>query len=176
VRVVDEAGRDVAPGEVGEVVARGPNVMQGYWNRAEETEQALWGAWYHTGDVARMDESGYLFIVDRAKDMIISGGENIYSSETENAVYEHPAVLEVAVIGIPDDTWGEVVHAIVVPREGASATEAELIAHCHERIAGYKCPRSVEIRGEPLSKSGANKILKRELRDPHWAGQEKRVY
>jgi len=176
VRVVDEEERDVPPGGVGEVVARGANIMQGYWKRGEETEQALHGGWYHTGDIARMDERGYLFIVDRAKDMIISGGENIYTTETENALYEHPAVLEVAVIGIPDDTWGEAVHAVVVLREGATATEAALIEHCHERIAGYKCPKSVEFRSEPLPKSGANKILKTELREPHWAGREKRVH
>jgi long-chain acyl-CoA synthetase len=175
VRVVDEEERDVAPGGVGEVIARGPNVMKGYWKREKETDEALRGGWYHTGDIARMDACGYLYIVDRAKDVIISGGENIYTTETESALYEHPAVLEVAVIGIPDDTWGEAVHAVVVLRDAASAAEAELIAHCHERIAAYKCPKSVEFRSEPLPKSGANKILKAKLREPYWAGKEKRV-
>jgi long-chain acyl-CoA synthetase len=175
VRVVDEEERDVAPGGVGEVIARGPNIMKGYWKREKETEDVLRGDWYHTGDIARMDAQGYLYIVDRSKDMIISGGENIYSTETESALYEHPAVLEVAVIGIPDNTWGETVHAVVVLREGASAAAAELIEHCHERIAAYKCPKSVEFRSEPLPKSGANKILKTKLREPYWAGREKRV-
>lgn len=171
-RLVDEEGADVPAGGVGEIVARGPNVMQGYWKRPEETATALRGGWMHTGDIARLDEDGFYFIVDRAKDMIISGGENIFTTEVENALYEHPAVLEAAVIGIPNEQWGEAVHAVVVLRPEQQATEAQLIEHCHDKIAGYKCPKSVTFSAEPLPKSGPGKILKTELRKPFWADQE----
>jgi long-chain acyl-CoA synthetase len=164
------------PGEAGEIYVQGPNVMQGYWNRPEETEAALVGdGWYRSGDMAYADEGGYLFVVDRAKDMIISGGENIYSVEVENAIYEHAAVLEAAVIGVPDERWGERVHAVVVLRESVTCDEEEIVAHCRERIAGYKLPRSVEFRAEPLPKSGAGKVLKRDLRDAHWSGHDRAV-
>ncbi len=175
VRVVDENGEDVKPGEVGEIIARGPNVMRGYWKRPKETAEALRGGYMHTGDVATIDEENFIYIVDRAKDMIISGGENVYSVEVENALYEHPAVLEAAVIGIPDANWGEAVLAIVVPKEGASVTEHELIEHCHGLIAGYKCPKKVVFQSEPLPKSGPGKILKTELRKPFWEGRERKV-
>jgi long-chain acyl-CoA synthetase len=175
VRVVGADGKELPAGEPGEVVARGPNVMLGYWKRPEETANALRDGWMHTGDVGRMDAEGFLTIVDRAKDMIITGGENVYSTEVESALYEHPAVLEAAVIGVPDLRWGEAVHAIVVPREGAAVSAEELIAHCHARIAGYKCPKSVELRAEALPKSGPGKILKSELRRPFWAGRELQV-
>ena len=175
VRVVDEHDVDVQPGEVGEIIAHGPNVMQGYWNRPEETAEALRGGWMRTSDMARIDEDGYIFIVDRSKDMIISGGENIYSTEVEGALYEHAAVLEAAVIGIPDERWGETVHAVVVLRPDTEATPDELIAHCHELIAGYKCPKSITFSGEPLPKSGPGKILKKELRKPFWGDLEKGV-
>lgn len=172
VRVVDEHDHDVAPGDVGEIVTRGSNVMLGYWNRQQETAAALRGGWMRTGDLGRLDEHGYVYIVDRAKDVIISGGETIYSTEVENALYQHPAVLEAAVIGVPDESWGEAVHAVVVLRPDAEATGEELIAHCHELIAGYKCPKSVSFSAEPLPKSGAGKILKIELRQPYWEGRE----
>jgi long-chain acyl-CoA synthetase len=175
VRVVDENEQPVAAGGVGEIVARGPNVMRGYWNRPEETAEALRNGWMHTGDVARIDDKGFIFIVDRSKDMIISGGENIFTTETENALYEHPAVLEAAVIGIPDAKWGEAVHAIVVLRDGQSASETDLIDHCKSLIAGYKCPKSVAMHEGSLPISGAGKILKTELRKPYWEGQEKGV-
>ena len=175
VRVVDEDGVPVPPGGTGEIVARGPNVMLGYWNRPEETADALRDGWMHTGDVARIDERGFIYIVDRSKDMIVSGGENVYTTETEGALYEHPAVLEAAVFGIPDERWGEAVHAAVVLREGAEASEDDLIAHCRTLIAGYKCPKSVEFHGTPLPKSGAGKILKTELRAPWWEGYERGV-
>ncbi len=175
VRVVDADDVPVAPGGVGEVVAHGPNVMLGYWRRPEETAAALRNGWMHTGDVARIDAEGYIYIVDRSKDMIVSGGENVFTTETENALYEHPAVLEAAVFGIPDERWGEAVHAAVVLREGESATDADLIEHCRTLIAAYKCPKSVALQAEPLPKSGAGKILKTDLRAPYWEGFEKAV-
>ncbi|MFN7948681.1 MAG: long-chain-fatty-acid--CoA ligase [Blastocatellia bacterium] len=176
VEVVNEQGELVRPGEVGEVVARGPNVMLGYWKRPEETESTLRGGWLHTGDMAMVDEEGYIFLVDRKKDMIISGGENVYSSEVENVIYTHPAIHEAAVIGVPDDKWGEAVRAIVTLRAGANLTERELIDYCAARLADYKVPKSVEIRASELPKSGTGKILKKELREPYWAGQTRRVH
>jgi long-chain acyl-CoA synthetase len=173
-RIADAQGRSVPAGTVGEILARGPVVMLGYWNRPEETAAALKDGWLRTGDLAYMDDEGYVFVVDRAKDMIISGGENVYSSEVENALYSHPAVLEAAVIGVPDPRWGEAVKAIVTLRRGAKATEDELITHCHRLLGGYKCPKSVEFR-ESLPKSGAGKILKSELRRPYWEGKTRKV-
>jgi long-chain acyl-CoA synthetase len=174
VRIVDPGERTpVGVGEVGEVAVRGPNVMLGYWEKPDETAAALAGGWYHTGDLGRLDEAGYLYLVDRAKDMIVTGGENVYSTEVEDVLYRHPAVLEAAVFGIPDARWGEAVHAVVVPR--SDVTEHDLLAHCREAIAGYKVPKRIEIRDEPLPKSGAGKVLKRELRAPHWEGRESMV-
>ncbi|MCY1353041.1 Long-chain-fatty-acid--CoA ligase FadD13 [compost metagenome] len=174
VRVVDEDGNEVPRGTVGEVIVRGPNVMLGYWNRPEETAEALRDGWMHTGDGAYMDEDGYLFIVDRIKDMIVSGGENVYSAEVESAVAGHPAVAACAVIGVPSDKWGEAVHAVVVLKPGCEAAEAEIIEHCRQRIAGYKCPKSVEFT-TALPLSGAGKILKRDLREPYWKGKARAV-
>jgi len=162
-------------GEVGEICARGQNVMKGYWKLQEETEKALVDGWLHTGDLGYMDEDGFIFLVDRAKDMIISGGENIYSVEVENVLYKHGAVQECAVIGIPDEKWGEKVHAIVVLKAGESCSEQQLIDFCCEYIAGYKCPRSVEFREDALPVSGAGKILKNELRVPWWDGKTRAV-
>jgi len=176
VRVVNEAtGEDVQPGEVGEIIAKGDNVMAGYWKREEETAAALRDGYMHTSDLATIDKDGYIFIVDRAKDMIVSGGENVYSAEVENALYEYEGVLEAAVIGVPDERWGEAVQAIIVPKEGASFTEEDIIAHCKTLIAGYKVPKKVLIQSEPLPKSGPGKILKTELRKPFWADKEKAV-
>ncbi|MFN0096413.1 MAG: long-chain-fatty-acid--CoA ligase [Dehalococcoidia bacterium] len=176
VRVVDpETGKDVKPGEVGEVIARGPNVMLGYWRREDATAEALKRGYMHTGDLATVDEDNFIYIVDRSKDMIVSGGENVYSSEVENVIFTHPAVLEAAVIGAPDDRWGEIVLAIVVPKDGATVTEHEIIEHCRAQIAGYKCPKQVVIRAEPLPKSGPGKILKTELRKPYWEGRSRNV-
>ncbi len=170
-------GSPAPTGEAGEIYIQGPNIMAGYWNRPEETAAALVDGWYRSGDVAYADSAGYLFVVDRAKDMIISGGENIYTSEVENAVYTHPAVAEAAVFGIPSEEWGETVHAEVVVKPGAELTNDELIAHCRDLIAGYKLPRSVAIRSEDdaLPKSGAGKILKRDLRAPYWDGHDRSV-
>jgi long-chain acyl-CoA synthetase len=173
-RVVDPDDRTpVAVGEVGEVTVRGPNVMLGYWHKPEQTDAVLVDGWYHTGDLGRLDGHGYLYLVDRAKDMIVSGGENVYSTEVEDVLYRHPAVREAAVFGVPDPRWGEAVHAVVVPR--SAVTEEELIAHCRESIAGYKVPKRIELREEPLPKSGAGKLLKRELRAPYWEGRESMV-
>lgn len=173
-KVVDEEGREVPRGAVGEIIVRGPNIMVGYWNKPEETAKALRGGWLYTGDGAYMDEQGYLYIVDRLKDMIISGGENVYSAEVENIIARHPAVMMCAVIGVPHEQWGESVHAVVVLKPGAQTSEEALRAHCRDYIAGYKCPKTVEFR-EALPLSGAGKILKRELRDPFWAGKTKAV-
>nr|MBA2522198.1 AMP-binding protein [Solirubrobacterales bacterium] len=169
-------GTLAAVGEPGEIWVRGPNMMKGYWNRAEETAAAIDGdGWYHSGDAAYMDAEGYLYIVDRVKDMIVSGGENVYCAEVENAIYQHPAVLEAAVFGVPDEQWGECVHAAVVLKPGAVADQQAIVNRCRELIAGYKVPRSIEFHDEPLPKSGAGKLLKRELRKPHWDGHDRQV-
>lgn len=174
VRIVDNEGHEVPRGEVGEVAVRGANVMLGYWNKPAQTEEALRNGWMHTGDGGRMDDEGYIYIVDRLKDMIVSGGENVYSAEVENALGRHPAVGCSAVIGIPSNEWGEAVHAVVVLKPMASATPQELIAHCHALIANYKCPRSVEFR-DALPMTGAGKIQKTELRKPYWEGRSREV-
>jgi long-chain acyl-CoA synthetase len=175
VRIADLDDNEVPRGTVGELQVRGPNIMRGYWNQPEVTEAALRGGWYHSGDGAYMDADGYVYIVDRMKDMIISGGENIYSAEVESAISTLDGVAEVAVIGIPDERWGEAVHAIVVPAGGRGLTAEQVVAHCRTLIAGYKCPRSVEIRLTPLPLSGAGKVLKGPLREPFWAGRDKQV-
>jgi long-chain acyl-CoA synthetase len=174
-RIVDELDREVPRGEVGEVVARGPNVMLGYWGMDTQTAETLRGGWLHTGDAAYMDGEGFIYISDRLKDMIISGGENVYSTEVENAIYLYPDVAQCAVIGVPDEKWGERVHAIVVPKPGAARDADALIAHCRALIADFKCPRTVTFRDEPLPLSGAGKILKTELRQPYWTGRSRRV-
>jgi acyl-CoA synthetase (AMP-forming)/AMP-acid ligase II len=175
VKIVDANNQEVPRGTVGEIVVRGPNVMAGYWNKPEETAQALRDGWLHTGDLGYLDEDGFLYIVDRLKDLIISGGENIYSTEVEHVIYQHPAVAMCAVIGIPDEKWGEAIHAIIVPRAGQTLSDAGIITFCRQYIAGYKCPRSVEFRTEPLPMSGAGKILKRQLRAPFWEGKTRAI-
>jgi long-chain acyl-CoA synthetase len=149
--------------------------MDCYWNRPKETEEAFHGGWYHTGDMGKLNTEGYLFLVDRVKDMIVTGGENVYSVEVENAIASHSAVSQVAVIGIPHEKWGEQVHAIVVLKEGQQATEEDIIEHARQSIAGYKVPKSVEFRDDPIPLSGAMKPLKRELRKPYWEGRERSV-
>ncbi|TGD73334.1 long-chain-fatty-acid--CoA ligase [Mangrovimicrobium sediminis] len=175
VRIVAEDGSEAAPGESGEVVVRGPHAMLGYWNKPEQTADTLREGWVHTGDAGYFDPEGYLFIVDRVKDMIVSGGENVYTTEVENALMSHTAVQDCAVIGIPHEEWGEAVHAIVILKPDASASAEELITHCRGHIAGYKLPKSVDFRSEPLPLSGAGKVLKTELRKPYWAGSERNV-
>ncbi|MUL67121.1 fatty-acid--CoA ligase [Mycobacterium sp. CBMA 234] len=166
-KIVDPDGVEVPRGEVGEVVVRGDNVMQGYWNRPEDTAEALRGGWMHTGDGAYMDERGYVFIVDRIKDMIITGGENVYSGEVENALAKHEAVATCAVVGIPDEKFGERVHAVVVLRAGAQVLPQELTDFCRPLIANYKVPRSFAFV-DALPMSGAGKVLKRDLRKTFW--------
>jgi acyl-CoA synthetase (AMP-forming)/AMP-acid ligase II len=167
--------RILGPGEVGEVCARAGNYMREYWNRPDETETAFRGGWFHSGDMGYRDTEGYVFLVDRAKDMIVTGGENVYSAEVENAIASHAAVAQVAVIGIPDDQWGEAVHAVVVLKSGSTVTAEEIIAHARAAIAGYKAPKSVSFRDEPLPLSAAMKVLKRELRAPFWEGRERAI-
>ena len=171
----DADGSEVPTGEPGEVCARGGNFMVEYWNKPDATRDAFAGGWYHSGDAGYVDADGFLYLVDRVKDMIVTGGENVYSAEVENAIASHPAVLQVAVIGVPSEEWGEAVHAIVVLRDGAEATDAEIIDHAREWIAGYKVPKSVTFRTDPLPLSGAMKVLKRELRAPYWEGRDRNV-
>ncbi|CAG4897250.1 Long-chain-fatty-acid--CoA ligase [Paraburkholderia saeva] len=174
VKVVDADGQVVPRGTVGEIVVRGPNVMAGYWKKPEETAQTLRDGWLHTGDGAYMDDEGYLYIVDRIKDMIVSGGENVYSAEVESVIVRHPAVAACAVIGIPHEKWGEAVHAVIVCMPGATLGEEEVREHCRQHIAGYKCPKTVEFR-EQLPLSAAGKILKRGIRAPYWSGRTRAV-
>ncbi len=171
VRIADPDGQTLMPGAMGEILVRGDNVMQGYWERPEETTAALAGGWMHTGDAGWMDQRGYVFLVDRVKDMIITGGENVYSAEVEACLAAHPAVMQCAVIGVPDPKWGETVHAVVVCRPGTSLEPAEIIVFCRERIAHYKCPRSAEVRSQPLPLSGVGKVMKQVLRQEMAARQ-----
>ena len=164
VRVVDENEQDCPPGVAGELIVKGDQVLMGYWRNPEATEKSFVDGWFHSGDVARWDEDGYLYIVDRKKDMVLTGGENVYPREVEEVLYEHPAVLEAAVIGAPDSKWGEKVVAVVCLREGVTASEEELIAFCRERIASYKKPKHV-VFIDILPKNASGKVLKRELRD-----------
>lgn len=174
VKIVDEHDNEVPRGTVGEIIAQGANVMLGYWNLPEETAEALRGGWMHTGDGGYMDEDGYIFIVDRIKDMIVTGGENVYSAEVESAIGSHPAVATSAVIGIPSDRWGEAVHAVVVLKPDQETSAEAIIDHCRQHIAGYKCPKSVEFT-TALPLSGAGKVLKRNLREPYWQGRSRAV-
>ncbi|MEP7159567.1 MAG: AMP-binding protein [Dermatophilaceae bacterium] len=167
-RIVDPAtGEERAPNDIGELYVRGASVMQGYWGKADDSSSAIINGWYKTGDLGYLDERSHLYLVDRAKDMIVTGGENVYSVEVENALASHPAVQEVAVFGIPHLRWGEAVHAVVVT--STEVTSDELIEHCRSRIAGFKMPKTLEVRSKQLPKSAAGKILKRDLRDPFWA-------
>jgi long-chain acyl-CoA synthetase len=174
VRVVDEAGKDCAPGVIGEIIGKGDNVMKGYYNMPEATAAAIRDGWYYSGDMGYFDEYGYLFIADRKKDMIISGGENIYPREVEEALLLLDGVADVAVIGVPDDAWGEAVKAIIVKKPGAELTEAMVIEHCKKHIASYKKPKSVDFV-DVLPRSALGKVLKHELRDPFWQGRERKI-
>ena len=149
--------------------------MKGYWKRPEATSEAVKNGWFYTGDAGYFDEEGYLYIHDRVKDMIVSGGENVYPAEVENALFSHSDVADVAVVGVPDDKWGEAVKAIIVPKPGTSPSEADIIAYAKTRIAGYKCPKSVDIHLEPLPRNPSGKVLRRQLRAPYWEGHERNV-
>jgi long-chain acyl-CoA synthetase len=175
VRVVDEEGNDVKPGQIGEVIGRGHNVMKGYWKMPEATAETIRDGWLRTGDLGTVDEAGYVYILDRVKDMIISGGENVYCREIEEVLFMHPAVADAAVIGVPDQNWGETVKAFVVLRDGEAATEEDIIDFTRKHLAGFKRPRSVEFL-ESLPRNLSGKILKKELREPYWKDQERAVH
>ncbi len=174
VRVVGPDDRELPPGEVGEIVCRGPAVMTEYWGRPDATAEALRGGWMHTGDLGLRSADGYVYVTDRLKDMVVSGGENVYPREVEDVLFAHPAVAEAAVIGVPDERWGERVHAVVVVRDGATVTDDELLAYCKAHLAGYKCPKTVE-RLSVLPRNVTGKVLKTELRSPYWAGRTRSV-
>ena len=174
IRVVDPLDQPRAVGEPGEVVVRGPQVMRGYWNQAEATAEALRGGWLHTGDIGTLDADGYLTIRDRVKDMIVSGGENVYPRGIEDVLARHPAVLEAAVIGVPDARWGEAVKAVVVPRPGTALSEGQVMAFCRQHLGGFEVPRSVEFV-EALPRNAAGKVLRRVLRERYWADQARQV-
>ena len=174
IKVAGPAGAALPAGEVGEILIRAGLVMKGYWGRPDATAEAIRDGWFHTGDAGYFDADGYLYIHDRLKDMIVSGGENIYPAEVENAVFGHPAVADVAVIGVPDDKWGEAVKAVVVLKAGMTATAEDIIAFARTRIAGYKVPRSIDVV-EALPRNPSGKILRRELRAPYWKGRTRQV-
>ncbi|ATE67266.1 class I adenylate-forming enzyme family protein [Rhizorhabdus dicambivorans] len=174
-RIVNRQGEPVPVGVVGEIEARAPGVMLGYWKQPNLTAQTIVDGWLKTGDAGRVDEAGYLYLEDRVKDMIITGGENVYSAEVENALMSHPGVAQCAVIGVPDERWGERVHAIIQTREGIPVTESDLKAHCEPLIANYKRPKSFELRATSLPLSGAGKIMKAELRRPFWEGRSRQI-
>jgi acyl-CoA synthetase (AMP-forming)/AMP-acid ligase II len=174
IRIVDDDDSAVPNGTIGEIVARGPQLMRGYWNLADESAEALRGGWMHTGDAGIMDEEGYIYIQDRVKDMIVSGGENVYPRTVEDVLFQHPAVADVAVIGVPDEQWGETVKAIVVLKQDAAATADELIEHCRGKLGGFERPRSVDFVAE-LPRNPTGKVLKRQLREPYWTGHKRRV-
>ena len=175
VRIVGEDGRECADEEVGEITARGKNVMKGYWNQPEATAAAIRDGWFYTGDLAYRDADGYIYIVDRKKDMIVSGAENVYPREVEDVLYLHAGVREAAVIGVPSARWGETIKAVVVPRNGQSLAADELIAHCRAHLAHFKAPTSVDFIDE-LPRNASGKVLKRVLREPYWTGQARRVH
>lgn len=174
VRIVDANDNPVPNGTTGEIIARGPQLMKGYWNRPEETAEALRGGWMHTGDAGCMDDEGYLYIQDRVKDMIVSGGENVYPRLVEEVLFQHPAIADAAVIGVPDERWGETVKAIVVMRRGLSATPEEIMEFCRGKLGRFEQPRSVEFTDD-LPRTPSGKVIKRALREPYWTGHQRRV-
>lgn len=174
IRIVDPTDKELPNNQVGEITVRGPMVMQGYWNKPGQTAEALRGGWMHTGDAGYMDDDGFMYVVDRIKDMIVSGGENVYSAEVENTILKLPQVELCAVFGIPDERWGERVHAAIKLRPGQELTEEELVLHCKDQIAGYKCPRSIEFVDE-MPMSGAGKLLKFKMREQYWQNEARRV-
>jgi acyl-CoA synthetase (AMP-forming)/AMP-acid ligase II len=174
VRIVDQEDHPLPAGATGEIVVRGPQLMHGYWNKPHATQEALRGGWLHTGDVGHMDADGYLFITDRTKDMIVSGGINVYPRMIESVLEQHPAVAEVAVIGVPDPRWGEAVKAVVELRDGFSVSDDELIEFARQRLGGFQTPRSVDLVAA-LPRTTSGKVRKRDLREPYWADRRVRV-
>lgn len=174
IRILDGDGNVLPPGEIGEIALRSTWLMKGYWQKDDATGEAIRDGWLHTGDAGFVDADGYLFIHDRIKDMIVSGGENVYPAEVENAIFGHPEVADVAVIGVPDEKWGEAVKAIVVLKPGAAADAPAIVAHARERIAGFKVPKSVDFVAS-LPRNPSGKVLRRELREPYWADRDRRV-
>jgi long-chain acyl-CoA synthetase len=175
VRIMMPDGSIAPAGVLGEICVRSDTLMSGYLNNPQDTASALRDGWMHTGDAGTIDEDGFLFVADRVKDMIVTGGENVYSIEVERALFKHPAVREAAVVGIPSSQWGEAVHAIVMLHEGETASAEELLAHCRKLIGGYKCPRSFEFRSEPLPVTAVGKVRKNVLRDPYWVGHSRKI-
>ena len=174
IKCVDENGTEVPQGEVGEILIKSGFVMKGYWKRDEATADAIKDGWFRTGDAGYFDDEGFLYIHDRVKDMIVSGGENVYPAEVENGLFGHPDIADVAVIGVPDEKWGECVKAIIVAKPGTTPNEADIIAYAKTRIAGYKCPKSVDVV-EALPRNASGKVLRRQLREPYWEGVKRRV-
>ncbi|MDA8707954.1 long-chain-fatty-acid--CoA ligase [Hellea sp.] len=174
IKCVDEAGHEVPQGEVGEILIKSGFVMKGYWNRPDATAAAVKDGWFRSGDAGYFDEDGFLYIHDRVKDMIVTGGENVYPAEVENALFGHPDIADVAVIGVPDEKWGEAVKAIIIPKPGTTPSEADIITYAKTRIAGYKCPKSVDV-AEALPRNASGKVLRRQLREPYWEGVKRRV-
>jgi long-chain acyl-CoA synthetase len=175
VMVVDDKGRQLGSGQIGEIIARGASVTKGYWNAPEETAIALKEGWFYTGDLGVRDEKDYIFLRDRKKDMIVSGGENVYPVEVENVLHEIPAIQEAAVIGVPDPKWGEKVLALVMLKPNKKITSEEIISFCRERLAGFKCPKSIEFTG-PLPRTSSGKIQKNELRQRYWKGRDRAIH
>ncbi|QZD95970.1 long-chain-fatty-acid--CoA ligase [Qipengyuania gelatinilytica] len=173
-KVIGEDGEELPRGEVGELICKSPSNMAGYWNLPDATQSSLKDGWMHTGDAAYMDEDGYVFIQDRIKDMIISGGENVYPAQVESAIYGHPAIAEVAVIGVPDETWGEAVKACIVAKPGEEVDEASIIEWTRERLAGFKVPKSIDVI-DVMPRNASGKILRKDLRAPYWEGRERQV-
>jgi acyl-CoA synthetase (AMP-forming)/AMP-acid ligase II len=174
IRIVGANDQPLPNGQIGEIAVRGPQLMRGYWNLPDATADALRGGWMHTGDAGVLDDEGFLYVQDRTKDMIVSGGENVYPREVEDVLFQHPAVADAAVIGVPDAKWGEAVKAIVVLKPGQSASTEELMRFCEGRLAGYKRPRSVDFV-EVLPRNPSGKVLKKDLRESYWAGHTRRV-
>jgi acyl-CoA synthetase (AMP-forming)/AMP-acid ligase II len=174
IRIVDLDDNDVPIGTTGEIIARGPQLMKGYWNKPEATEETLRNGWLHTGDAGYIDEDGFLYVQDRVKDMIVSGGENVYPRAIEDVLYQHPAIADAAVIGVPDEKWGETIKALVVLRKDQTITSEDLINYCRTRLGGFECPTSVDFI-EALPRNPSGKVLKRQLREPYWAGYKRRV-
>lgn len=176
INLLDADGNEVERGSIGEVVVRGPNVMLGYWNKPEQTAAVLKEGAYWTGDLGYMDADGFVYLVDRSKDMIVTGGENVYCTEVEEVLYKFPAILEAAVFGVPDEKWGEAVWAVIVPRPGSEIEVEAVLGFCRINIASYKVPKGIDVQTDPLPKSGPGKVLKRELRAPFWKDQERAIH